>query len=63
MAILACDPATVRLCKEFIIRWRNLDQRAAIEAGLDAFARAYETPVPRDAVTAFLEKRPPRFAD
>lgn len=56
--ITACARSAIRLQKELIIRWRNTDLRAAIEAGIDAFARSYATDEPRDAMRAFLEKRP-----
>ena len=56
-----CGPVAIRLQKELIIRWRNTDLRTAIEAGIDAFARACATGEPREAMRAFLEKRPPRF--
>jgi enoyl-CoA hydratase/carnithine racemase len=60
--IVECGPAAIRLQKELIIRWRNTDLPAAIEAGIDAFARSYATDEPREAMRAYLEKRPPRFA-
>jgi enoyl-CoA hydratase/carnithine racemase len=59
--IVECGPAAIRLQKELIIRWRDTDLRAAIEAGIDAFARSYATDEPREAMRAYLEKRPPRF--
>jgi enoyl-CoA hydratase/carnithine racemase len=59
--IVACSPHAMRLQKELIIRWRNTDLRAAIEAGINAFAQCYATDEPREAMRAFLEKRPPRF--
>ncbi len=59
--ILACAPSAVRLQKELIIRWRNTDQRTAIEYGVNALAQAYATGEPREAMQAFLEKRKPRF--
>jgi enoyl-CoA hydratase len=59
--ILECAPGAVRLQKELIIRWRNTDQRTAIEYGINAFAQAYATEEPREAMQAFLEKRKPRF--
>ena len=59
--ILECAPGAVRLQKELIIRWRNTDQRTAIEYGVNALAQAYATPEPREAMQAFLEKRKPRF--
>jgi enoyl-CoA hydratase len=59
--ILRCSPAAIRLQKELIIRWRNVDQRAAINMGVTAFGRAYATDEPREAMQAFLEKRPPDY--
>jgi enoyl-CoA hydratase len=60
--ILGCAPSAVRLQKELIIRWRNTDLRTAIESGINAFAQSYATGEPREALTAYLEKRKPRFA-
>jgi len=59
--ILACAPTAVRLQKELIVRWRNTDLRTAVEYGVNAFAQAYATSEPREAMQAFLDKRPPRF--
>lgn len=59
--ILQCAPTAVRLQKELIIRWRNTDQRTAIEYGINALAQAYATGEPREAMEAFLAKRRPRF--
>lgn len=60
--IAECAPGAIRLQKELIVRWRDADLRGAIEAGIDAFARAYATGEPREAMQAFLDKRPARFA-
>jgi enoyl-CoA hydratase/carnithine racemase len=60
-SILACAPTAVRLQKELMIRWRNTDLRTAIESGINAFAQSYATGEPREALTAYLEKRAPRF--
>jgi enoyl-CoA hydratase len=59
--ILACAPSAIRIQKELIIRWRNTDQRTAIEYGINAFAQSYATGDAREAQQAFLDKRPPRF--
>ena len=59
--ILECAPTAVRLQKELIIRWRNTDQRTAVEYGINALAQAFATGEPREAMQAFLEKRQPRF--
>jgi enoyl-CoA hydratase/carnithine racemase len=60
-ALRACGLGALRLQKELIIRWRETDLRAAVQAGIDAFATAYAGSEPREGATAFLEKRPPRF--
>ncbi|HET7876994.1 MAG TPA: enoyl-CoA hydratase-related protein [Methylomirabilota bacterium] len=59
--IVECAPTAVRLQKELIIRWRNTDLPTAIAYGVNALAQAYATDEPREAMQAFLEKRPPRF--
>jgi enoyl-CoA hydratase len=59
--ILACAPNAIRLQKELIIRWRNTDLRTAVEYGVNAFAQAYATGEPREAMQAYLDKRVPRF--
>ena len=59
--ILACAPNAVRLQKELIIRWRNTNLRSAVEYGINAFAQAYATEEPREAMQAYLDKRVPRF--
>jgi enoyl-CoA hydratase/carnithine racemase len=59
--VLAAAPAAIRLQKELIVRWRNTDEQSAVHFGINAFAQAYATGEPREAVAAYLEKRPPRF--
>lgn len=59
--ILACAPTAVRIQKELLNRWRQTDLPTAIRYGINAFAASYATGEPREAMTAFLEKRPPRF--
>jgi len=59
--ILACAPTAVRLQKELLNRWRQTDLPTAIRYGINAFATSYATDEPREAMTAFLEKRPPKF--
>ena len=61
--ILACAPTAVRLQKELLNRWRQTDLPTAIRYGINAFATSYATGEPREAMTAFLEKRPPKFKD
>jgi enoyl-CoA hydratase/carnithine racemase len=60
--IVECAPSAVRLQKELIVRWRNTDQRTAVEYGVNAFAQSFATGEPREAMDAYLGKRKPRFA-
>jgi enoyl-CoA hydratase len=60
--ILDCAPTAVRLQKELMVRWRNTDQRTAVESGINAFAQSFTTDEPREAMDAYLGKRKPRFA-
>jgi enoyl-CoA hydratase/carnithine racemase len=59
--LLAAAPSAIRLQKELIVRWRNADEQSAVHFGINAFAQSYATGEPREAIAAFLEKRPPRF--
>ena len=56
-AVLAAQPHAVRLQKRLIRSWEDLPVRAAVAAGVDAFAAAYETPEPVTAMRAFLAAR------
>ena len=60
--ILECAPTAVRLQKELMVRWRNTDQRTAVEYGVNAFAQSFATGEPREAMEAYLGKRRPHFA-
>ena len=52
----------LRLQKSLVRRWYYDDTMDhAIKGGIDHFAAAYQTGDPHEAMTAFLEKRPPRF--
>ncbi len=59
--ILAAAPTALRLQKELMIRWRQTDLRSAVDYGINAFATCFATEEPREAMTAFLEKRKPKF--
>jgi enoyl-CoA hydratase len=59
--ILACGPEAIRLQKELIVRWRATDLTTAVRYGIDAFTAAYATDEPYQGMSAFLEKRPPKF--
>jgi enoyl-CoA hydratase len=55
-ALLAAGAQAVRSQKALMQQWETLPPDAAIEAGIDAFARAYETDEPKRMLSAF-EKR------
>ena len=59
--ILAAGPEAVRLQKALIVRWRQTDPATAARAGIGAFTAAYATGEPREGMSAFLDKRAPRF--
>ena len=59
--IVACAPSAIRLQKELIVAWRNTDLATAVRLGINAFATAFATEEPAEALRAFVEKRPPRF--
>jgi enoyl-CoA hydratase/carnithine racemase len=56
-SLLACGPRAVRLQKALIRRWEELPLGAAIEAGVEAFAAAFETDEPRAAMARFQADR------
>ena len=54
-ALLQAGPRAIRLQKRLIGAWEDLPLRAAIQAGVDAFAEAWRTDEPRQAMQAFLD--------
>ena len=56
-ALLAGAPRAIRLQKALIRAWENLPMKAAIAAGIDAFAAAYETEEPRAVMAAWRAAR------
>jgi enoyl-CoA hydratase/carnithine racemase len=56
-AILRAGPRAIRLQKELIRLWESLPLEEAIEAGIDVFARAYESDEPHERTRQFLERR------
>jgi len=61
-SLLACSPGAVRAQKALIRKWEDLPLTAAISAGIDSFAAAFETPEPREAMREFLEREAIRKA-
>jgi enoyl-CoA hydratase/carnithine racemase len=56
-SILASGPHAVRLQKALITEWEDLPLRAAVQCGIDSFARAWETDEPRRMMQHFLDRR------
>ncbi len=56
-SLLANGQVAVRLQKRLIRAWEDLHLTAAIAAGVDAFANAYETDEPRKMIVAFRKTR------
>lgn len=56
-AILAASPRAIRLQKALIAEWERLPLDAAIDAGIDTFAAAFETDEPNSAMRAFVERK------
>jgi len=54
-ALMAAGPRAVPLQKRLIGAWEDLPLRAAVQAGVDAFAEAWRTDEPRRAMRAFLD--------
>jgi enoyl-CoA hydratase/carnithine racemase len=59
---LSSAPAAVRLQKSLIRSWEDLPLRAAVAAGINAFAAAYETDEPRSKMRHFLNAQAARKA-
>ena len=47
--------------KQIVSAWLEMGQEAAAEYSIKAFSLCFNTPYPHEAMSAFLEKRPPRF--
>jgi enoyl-CoA hydratase/carnithine racemase len=56
-AILAGAPAAIRLQKALIRRWEDLPLKDAIAAGVEAFATAFQTDEPAQAMAAWRAAR------
>ena len=47
--------------KDIVARWLELGEAESAEYTIKTFALGFATPYPHEAMSAFLEKRPPRF--
>ena len=47
--------------KDIVTKWLELGEAESAEYTIKAFALGFATPYPHEAMTAFLEKRPPKF--
>jgi enoyl-CoA hydratase/carnithine racemase len=59
-AILACGPRAIRLQKELMRAWEDLPLGDAVQAGIEAFTRAWQTDEPRAMMEQFLAARASR---
>lgn len=58
---LGMSPYALSEQKDIVAQWLELGEDAAAEYSIKAFVRCFATGHPREAMTAFLEKREPRF--
>ena len=56
-SILAAGPQAVRAQKSLMQQWEKLPPDAAIQAGIDAFACAFETDEPARMLSAFAKRK------
>ncbi len=56
-SLLAAGPQAIRLQKKLIRQWEDLPMSAAVSAGVDAFAAAWETDEPKRMMQGFLDRR------
>lgn len=56
-AILAAGPNAIRAQKALIAEWERVPLDAAIAAGIDSFAAAFETDEPNRAMRAFIDRK------
>ena len=56
-ALLAAGPLAVRSQKRLMQEWEKLPTDRAIEAGIDALVRAFDTDEPKRLMSAFLSRK------
>jgi enoyl-CoA hydratase len=59
-ALMDAEPKAVRLQKALMQHWEALPLSAAIAAGVEAFAEAWMTDAPRQALAGYLARREAR---
>jgi enoyl-CoA hydratase len=59
--LLDYSPTALRWQKRVLNRWLPVDLETAIQFSIEAFSACYATTEPREAMSAFLEKRKARF--
>jgi len=57
------SPASLALAKSTVLRGMDASLEAGLALEREAFAYCFSLPDAREGITAFLEKRPPRFGD
>jgi enoyl-CoA hydratase/carnithine racemase len=55
------SPKVMAAQKDIIVKWLEMGDEQAAEYSIKAFALGFTTGHPQEAMTAFLEKREPRF--
>jgi len=56
-ALLGAGPQAIRQQKALMQAWEKLPTDAAIQAGIDAFERAYDTDEPARLLSAFVKRK------
>jgi enoyl-CoA hydratase len=59
--VLLNGPTALVLQKKLVAQWTETNLSGAIQAGIKAFREVYETGEPKEGMSAFLEKRKPKY--
>ena len=49
--------------KEIVAKWLEVGDEESTEFSIQEFLRRFKTSQPKEAMEAYLEKRPPRFEE